>query len=86
VFPGLRLAFVVLPDAAAGLHLAATFPGREFTQAVLEEALARGVKLYAANMHAANGTDWSDTLLFGYGMLPVERIEQGIGVLREVMG
>lgn len=77
---------VAIRGTAAGLHLAATFSGITFEAEILEAALARGVKLYPAHHHAANGRDWNDTLLFGYGMLPVHRIEEGIAVVRELVG
>lgn len=77
---------VSIRGAPAGLHLAATFPGTSFDAGVLEAARERGVKLYPASEHAANGHDWNDTLLFGYGMLPVHRIEEGIAVVREFIG
>lgn len=76
---------VQILGAAAGLHLAARFLHSRFTDAFIAGAENEGIKLYRASDHAYNNMDWSDTLLFGFGMLGTPQIERGIDTLRGLL-
>ena len=65
----------------AGLHLCARFPGVRFTGALVEKAEKAGVMIYPVEEHALRKGRWEDTLIFGYGMLQPQRIEEGIRIL-----
>jgi GntR family transcriptional regulator/MocR family aminotransferase len=81
---GLGDSVQILGDAA-GLHLAARFLDVRFTDAFMATAENEGIKLYRASDHAYNHSDWSDTLLFGFGMLGIPQIERGVGILRKLL-
>ncbi len=62
----------------AGLHLSARFPGVRFTAGLVKAAEAAGVIIYPVKEHALRGGKWEDTLIFGYGMLTPDGLEDGI--------
>jgi DNA-binding transcriptional MocR family regulator len=49
------------------------------------QAAERGVVIYPAHIHSHSGRDYRDTLLFGFGMLPEERIEEGFRILSSLL-
>jgi GntR family transcriptional regulator/MocR family aminotransferase len=65
----------------AGIHLCARFAGVRFTRSVVEAIDRAGVVVYPAEAHAIRKGRFTDTLLFGYGMLDIPRIEEGIVLL-----
>ncbi len=70
---------------AAGLHLAALFPGLRFTNGFSESARENGIRIAAAEVHAVTKGLHEDTLLFGYGHLNEREIKDGVRLLREFM-
>jgi GntR family transcriptional regulator/MocR family aminotransferase len=62
----------------AGLHLSARFPGLRFTRDLVERIDAAGVRVYPVEEHALRKGRWTDTLIFGYGMLTPQRIAEGV--------
>jgi GntR family transcriptional regulator/MocR family aminotransferase len=73
---------VTLLGASAGLHLCVRFPGIEFTPTLLEELERRGLVVYPVEEHAIRKGRYRDTVILGFGMLEVERIQAGIKILR----
>ncbi len=73
---------VTLLGASAGLHLCVRFPGIEFTPALLEELERRGLVVYPVEEHAIRKGRYRDTVILGFGMLEVERIQAGIKILQ----
>jgi GntR family transcriptional regulator/MocR family aminotransferase len=85
---GLRKAFgdtVRIMGSAAGLHLAARFPGIAFDADLLTELEVAGVRVYPAEMHAIRSGRLTDTLIIGYGNLEERLICQGLEILRKVL-
>jgi GntR family transcriptional regulator/MocR family aminotransferase len=64
---------------AAGIHLAARFPGVAFTPARLQRLRAAGVAVTPVADHAlAAPAAYLDTVLLGYGNLDEDRIREGV--------
>jgi GntR family transcriptional regulator/MocR family aminotransferase len=85
---GLREAFgdrARIIGSAAGLHLAARFPGVAFDAELLAELEVAGVRVYPAEMHAIRPGRLTDTLIIGYGNLDEGLIREGLGILRKVL-
>lgn len=78
-------ASVKIRGSGAGLHVAVTFLGVDFTEELVAEAAAQGVIIYPAHIHSHSGKQYRDTLLFGFGMLPEERIEEGFRILHSLV-
>jgi GntR family transcriptional regulator/MocR family aminotransferase len=76
--------FYPLGDAA-GLHLAARFPGLRFAEGFSERARENGIRIAPAEIHAVNKGLYGDTLLFGYGHLNEREISDDVQLLREFM-
>jgi GntR family transcriptional regulator/MocR family aminotransferase len=76
--------FEALGDAA-GLHMAARFPGLIFGGGFSERARESGIRIATAEVHAVNKGLHEDTLLFGYGHLNEREIRDGVKLLREFM-
>jgi len=86
---GLREAFadrVRIMGSAAGLHLAARFPGITFDADLLAELEVAGIRVYPAEMHAVRPGRLTDTLIIGYGNLDDGLIREGVKILRKVLG
>ena len=69
----------------AGIHLCARFRGVRFTAAVMRRAEAKGIVLYPVEEHAIVKGRFTDTLIFGYGMLDASRIDKGLAILRRCL-
>jgi GntR family transcriptional regulator/MocR family aminotransferase len=69
--------------STGGLHLAALFPRRPGApdRAVAERAAAQGVAVFPLSYHFVD-TPPRPGLLFGYGAIPSDRIEEGLRRLR----
>jgi GntR family transcriptional regulator/MocR family aminotransferase len=68
--------------AAAGLHLAATAAvSAEELAAVLRRASAAGVALLPLSMYGVDRPT-RPGLVLGYGAIPTERLDEGLGRLR----
>ena len=81
-FPGR----VEVCGAAAGIHLAARFPGVAFTPGRLDRLRLAGVQVTPVCAHALGAPqDYRDTVLLGYGNLDEQRISAGIRRLREAL-
>ncbi len=72
--------------SAAGLHLVARFPGRQFAESFFAETVAAGARFYPVETHAIVPGRHLDKLLIGYGNLEREAIASGIAILAEVLG
>jgi GntR family transcriptional regulator/MocR family aminotransferase len=72
--------------AAAGIHLAARFPGRAFSPEVLARLQAAGVAVTPASAHAlADPAAYLDTVLLGYGNLDERQLREGVRRMRAVL-
>jgi GntR family transcriptional regulator / MocR family aminotransferase len=65
----------------AGIHLSARFPGMRFTPDLVARMEREGVLLYPVEEHAIRKGRHADTLIFGYGMLDIPRIGEGLDLL-----
>jgi GntR family transcriptional regulator/MocR family aminotransferase len=70
---------------ATGLHLIAQFPSVHFTANVLLQIKEKGVKIYPVEEHAIVPGRWTRHLIFGYGNLSVEQIQDGITKLASAL-
>jgi len=65
----------------AGIHLSARFAGIRFDRELVGRIDRAGVRVYPVEEHALRKGRWTDSLIFGYGMLTPERIAEGIAIL-----
>lgn len=72
---------VTVLGSAAGLHLVARFPGRNFTPSFFSVMEDVGVRLYSVAPHAIAPGSYLDHLLLGYGNLDAETIRRGLTLL-----
>ena len=72
--------------SAAGLHLVARFPGRQFDEGFFAGAVAAGARFYPVETHAIVPGRHLDKLLIGYGNLQRETIAAGIAILAGILG
>lgn len=72
--------------AAAGLHLVAGFPGREFGEVTAAGIAAHGVRVYPVERYAIQKGRHRHRLLLGYGHLCPEEIGEGIQRLKRGLG
>ena len=63
---------------AAGLHLAAAFPGMRFDETFFEEAKHQGIRVATVEAHCITKGRHADKLLLGYGHLTPEEIRDGV--------
>lgn len=73
----------------AGIHLCARFNGIVFDNALLSRLEATGVKVYPVEEHAATAPTretFRDTVIIGFGMLSLKRIDEGVKLLASALG
>lgn len=70
---------------AAGLHLAAGFPGRVFDGDFTQRALRQGIRLATVGQHCIQNERHQDKLLLGYGHLGSGEIANGVALLKDFM-
>ena len=70
---------------AAGLHLAAAFPGMRFDTAFLDEAKRQGIRITTVEVHCIENGRHEDKLLLGYGHLTPEEIRSGVERLKALV-
>lgn len=63
---------------STGLHLVAAFKKIKFETELLSKIIASGVKVYPVDEHAFKTGDQLNKLIFGYGHLPEDVIEDGV--------
>ncbi len=77
----------VIPQGdASGLHIALRFPGFAFTPTCIQNCLEAGVRVAPVSAYCASETEYSDTLLIGYGHLQPSEISDGIAALAKCIG
>lgn len=69
----------------AGLHLCVQFPGVVFSKNLLDNLEQAGVRVYPVWEHAGTDTSFDDTIILGFGMLSPEKIDKGIGILKQIL-
>jgi GntR family transcriptional regulator/MocR family aminotransferase len=73
-------------SSAAGLHLAALLlPGTPPDQTVLDRAARRGVAVHALSRFAVSERGARSGLVLGFGAITLDRIEEGLGRLRDCL-
>ncbi len=77
---------VTVIGQTTGLHLVADFKTIQFNDGIIKKALDKGVKIYPVEAHTIEKNNHTGKLIFGYGHLSEEQIEEGIkrlaGILR----
>lgn len=79
---------VRISGAAAGLHLAASFPGTVFNPALMRKIEEAGVWAVPAAEHFIGGaakSPYADMLVLGYGNTAFDEMERGVGILKCVI-
>lgn len=66
----------------AGLHLSARFPGISFTPKRIAQLEKKGVRVYPVSEHAVGNIEYMDTILLGFGMLSMEKMQKGVLLLK----
>jgi GntR family transcriptional regulator/MocR family aminotransferase len=70
---------VQIEGASTGLHLVATFPGIDFTNAtIMQELEQAGVQVYPVEIHAVRAGHHRHQIVLGYGNLTEEEIIAGV--------
>lgn len=70
---------------STGLHLVAEFPGKQFSETLLEEISNQGVRVYPVEVHTIEKGLHRDKIILGYGHVPEEKIKQGVGRLKAAL-
>jgi GntR family transcriptional regulator/MocR family aminotransferase len=70
--------------ASAGLHVLAWLPPGDDEGAILEAAAPAGIGMYGIRSRWMNG-DGRQGLVFGYGLIREDRIEEGVARLAAVI-
>ena len=70
----------------AGLHLCVRFAGTSFTPKRVAALEKHGVRVYPASEHASDQNRFTDTILLGFGMLSLEKMQDGVALLSEFLG
>ncbi len=70
---------------AAGLHLAAAFPGIRFGETFMERAKRQGIRITTVEAHCIEKGRHADKLLLGYGHLTPEEIKDGVARLKALV-
>jgi GntR family transcriptional regulator/MocR family aminotransferase len=77
---------VQIEGASTGLHLVATFPGIDFTDAAIMQALEQtGVQVYPVEIHAVRAGHHRHQIVLGYGNLTEEEIIAGVKRIARVL-
>ena len=71
---------------ASGLHIALQFPGFTFKKEFSDQCEQNGIRIVPVTQYCAGNTEYTDTLLVGYGHLSTEQIGEGIQALRNMIG
>jgi len=80
-FPGK----VTVWGGAAGMHVAAQFPGVSFPGALFSKIKAAGVGVVPVSEHTLQKGKYDDMILLGFGNLPEEKIKAGLSVLKKIL-
>lgn len=70
---------------STGLHLVAEFPGKQFSEALLEKIANQGVRVYPVEVHAIEKGLHREKIILGYGHLPEEKIKPGVERLKAAL-
>ncbi len=74
--------------ANAGLHFVALFEDVIFNEKILHEIKQAGIEIDTVSKHLlnpSNDSPYNNTLIFGYGNIPMNKIEYGIDLLSSVL-
>lgn len=78
--------FLRISGDATGLHLIAEFQGKTFTEQTLAALEEAGVRLYPVEQHAIRKGYHQSKVIFGYGNLTLDEIEEGVRRMKTVLG
>ena len=77
---------VQIEGGSTGLHLVAAFPGIDFTNATIMQALEQaGVQVYPVEIHAVRAGHHRHQIVLGYGNLTEEEIITGVKRIARVL-
>lgn len=69
---------IEIKGESTGLHFVAKFQYVRFTEDQLDQLRTSGIEIYSAEDHAIEKGKYLDHLIFGYGHLQEEEIEEGV--------
>lgn len=74
---------VQISGDAAGLHLIATWPGRNVDSLTVMELEAHRIKFYPAERYTIRKDQYNDSLIMGFGNVNEAQISKGIQALAQ---
>jgi GntR family transcriptional regulator/MocR family aminotransferase len=79
---------VMISGVAAGLHFVCSFKDMIFDDKLLFEIQQAGIEISLVDKHLLDtetNEEYHNTLIFGYGNTPIEKMETGIEMLSSIM-